>query len=213
MDPRHVAVLADGNDYGGDGGGVNWLQFLTPTTVLILVVAAFVLLFVVAVTGFVVYRKLKKRGLIEQGLMSLKAQALPEGPARELNELRLRLNRSVASTTRAVAAATASGQDISTLQRVTQRLSEVADGVDRDLLQLEAEPDTRSQQAMLGPARDRVEAVTSAASRVRSALLQESAALQEADAANVTADLDEEVSRLSSFTQAYRELGGGNSRA
>lgn len=103
-------MLADGGEYGGDGG-LNWLQFLTPTTVLILVVAAFVLLFVLAVTAFLVYRKLKKRGLIKQGLMSLKAQALPEGPARELNDLRMRLNRSVASTTRAVAAATANGRD------------------------------------------------------------------------------------------------------
>lgn len=76
-------------------------------------------------------------------------------------------------------------------------------------MQLEAEPDTPAQRAMLGPARDRVQAVTAAAGRVRTALLQESAALQEADAANVTADLDDEISRLSAFTQAYRVLGGG----
>lgn len=212
MNTGATVVLADGGEYGGDGG-VNWLQFLTPTTVLILVVAAFALLFVLAVTAFVVYRKLKRRGLFKQGIMSLKAQALPDGPARELNDLRMRLNRSVASTTRAVASASASGRDVASVQAVTRRLSQVANGVDRDLLQLESEPDTRSQQAMLGPARDRVAAVTAAAGRVRTALLQESAALQEADAANVTADLDDEVSRLSAFTQAYRELGGGATRS
>lgn len=202
-------MLADG---GGDGGGVNWIQFLTPTTVLILVVAVFVLLFVLALTAFVVYRKLKKRGLIEQGLMSLKAQALPAGPSRELNDLRMRLNRSVASTTRAVTAASASGEDVTSLMAVAHRLSQVATRVDRDLMQLESEPDLRAQQAMLGPARDRVAAVTAAAGRVRTALLQESAALQEADAANVAADLDDEVGRLAAFTQAYRELGGGWTR-
>lgn len=205
-------MLADGEEFGGVEG-VDWLQFLTPTTVLILVVAVFVLLFVVSVAALVVYRKLKRRGLIEQGLMSLKAQALPDGPSRELNELRMRLRRSVASTTRAVAAATEGGQDVASLRAVTQRLAGVADGVDRDLAQLESEPDTRVQQAMVGPARDRVEAVTAAAGRVRTALLQGSAALQEADAANVTADLDDEVSRLSAFTQAYRELGGGTTRS
>lgn len=212
MDTGPVAVLADGGEYGGDGGGVNFIQFLTPTTVLILVVAVFVLLFVLAVTAFVVYRKLKKRGLIEQGVMSLKAQALPAGPLRELNDLRMRLNRSVASTTRAVTAASASGEDVTSLMAVARRLSGVATRLDRDLMQLESEPEVRSQQAMLGPARDRVQAVTAAAGRVRTALLQESAALQEADAANVTADLDEEVERLSAFTQAYRELGGGATR-
>lgn len=44
---------------------------------------------------------------------------------------------------------------------------------------------------------------------MRTALLKESVALQEADAAYVTADLDDEVERLSAFALAYRKLGGG----
>lgn len=206
----HVGRLADGGGDGGNGGiNFNWLSLLTPTTVLILVITAVVLLGVVTIAAAVVYRRLKKRGVIDQGLISLRAQTLPDGPERELNELRLQLKRSVSGTLRAVASAADAGREVGDLQAVTARLAQVADGVDRDLTLLAFETDSHTQRSLLDPARQRVKAVTDAASRVRTALLQESAVLQEGEAANVTAALDDEVSRLSSFTQAYRELRGG----
>ena len=206
-------LLADGDGgdggYGGNGGGVDLTRFLTPTVVLILLAAAAVLLLVLAIGGAVIYRRLKKRGVIDRGLMTLRAETLPDGPLKELNQLRLKLQQAVTNTRRSVELAASGGRDVSELLAVTSRLEQVAGGVDRDLTMLMLETDTAMQTTLLAPARDRVGAVAAAGTRVRTALLQSSAAIQDADAADVTAALDEEVSRLSSFTQAYRELRGG----
>ena len=206
-------LLADG-DGGGDGGGgggggVDLTGLLTPTVVLVLLAAAAVVLLLLAVAGGLFYRRLKKRGVIDRGLMTLRAETLPDGPMKELNRLRLTLQQAVGNTRKSVELAAAGGRDVTELQAVTARLVQVAGGVDRDLTMLMLETDTGMQASLLGPARERVGAVASAGTRVRGALLQSSAALQDAEAADVTAALDEEVGRLSAFTQAYRELRGG----
>lgn len=106
-------VTADG-DFG-DGGGGWWLVLNQPGLLLALGAVLLVLLVATVITIWVVVRRLRRSAVVGRGLLQLKAQGLPAGPARELAGLRLSLRSTTDYTTNSIALAERSGRPVGDL--------------------------------------------------------------------------------------------------
>ena len=207
-------LRADGGQ-GGDGGGVGWqLAQQIPWQVwLVAVGVLLVLALIVVLWARHVWRRSRRRGVlaperVEGGLLALQAYGLPAGPARDAAVLRRRLSSDVNSTRMAVAAAAAAAP-VGELAAVVDRLAAAAGTVDGQLAALAYESDPGRRAAGLGATRPAAEQILGAAARIRTALVSTRAALDEPALAAVSRDVDEELTGLAAYTQAYRELGGG----
>lgn len=195
---------------GEGGGGANWwlLLFDHPALLAALAVALVVLLLVAATATWVVTRRIRGSAAVGRGLLQLKAQGLPAGPARELATLRLALDRATDYTARSVALAQQAGRPVGDLPALTRRLVGLRSALDGELALLEQEPDPARLQAVLPAARARTEEVTAAATRIRNALGQVEAADSGADVAALTADVTTEINALQAGVATLRELDG-----
>jgi len=81
--------------------------------------------------------------------------------------------------------------------------------VDGQLAALAYESDPGRRAAGLAAARPAAEQILGAAARIRTALVTTRVALDEPALAAMSRDVDEELTGLAAYTQAYRELGGG----
>lgn len=214
--PAGGGLRTDGGD-GGYGGGYGWWQLAQQVPAQVWLIAAGVLLvLLVAVVLWLrhLWRRSRRRGLlrperIESSLLALQAQALPDGPARDAAVLRRRLSTELTSTRAAVTAAAATGAPVGGLQAVLGRLDALADTVDGQLRAAQSEPDPGRRAAGLADAGPAAEQVIGGAARIRDALATSRSALDEPALETVRRDIDDEISALTSYTQAYRELGGG----
>lgn len=194
----------------GGGGGTAWLQFLTPQVVLILAGVLLVLLLVVALVVWRVYRRARRSGALERGLLAVRAQALPPGPARELAELRRRLRGGVEGVERAVTLAELQGTPVAgDMRLLVGNLRRVAASMDADLQAVERGRDPQRQRAELANLGKEVGLLLAAAGRARDALALTAAADREVQLRQVTAEVDDQVAALDAYRQAYRELGSG----
>lgn len=177
-------------------------------------VLAALLLVLVLATGtatFLVYRRVRRSPLLQQGALALRARALPAGDARTIADWRRQLRQAVRGADAAVAVAAGRQHDPAQVARLATRLRWLADELDADLRLLAHERHPGRLRALLPEARSRVEAVQTAAARVRSAATWSAAAVRDQDLRVLTADLDEEVERVQAWAQAYRELCAGGS--
>ncbi len=196
--------------YADDGGDTTlWVQFLTPTVLLVGGVVLLVLLLVLPFVVWRVWRRVRRSGAIERGLLEVRAQALPAGVARELAELRLRLRASVNGLARAVAQADEGGRPIADMVLLLGRLQRVAESMDTDLGAVERSRDPDWQRAELTAIGREVQLVIAAAGRAREALARTAAGEREVQLRQVAAEVDDQVAALDSYRQAYRELGDG----
>lgn len=198
-------ITADEGGYGG----VNLISLLTPGTLLALLIALGVLLLVVGVAGTLVYRKVRRSSLLRDGLLALRTQALPPGPARELAELRQRLRRATAGSSEAVRLASSRGRNLGDLPGLSLRLDNLARELDLDLELLAGEPDRARLQTLLPAVRQRVDGVAAAAAELRAASLSTGATVRDSAMTELGASLEAESERVRLWSQAYRELGGG----
>lgn len=206
--------LGDGGESGGDGG-VGW-QFAQQVPWQVWLVAfGVLLLLLLSVVLWLrhLWRRARRRGLlrpdrIEGGLLALQASVLPDGPAHDATVLRRRLAGELADT-RAALAAAASAAPVGGLPAVLVRLTAAAADVDGQLRAAQGERDPERQAAALSAAVPGAEAILAAADRIRAALATTRAALDEPELAALGRDVDDEVSALNAYTEAYRELEGG----
>lgn len=197
-------------DGGEGGGGVNWAQWLTPQLVLTLAAVLLVLLLILSLIGWRIYRRVRRSGALERGLLAVRAQALPPGAARELAELRHELNVAISSTELMIGRADTADSPAADLTLLLGGLKSAAAGLDVDLRMLEREPDPGQQSAGLALYRPQAEQLIDAAAQTRRALTQTAALEQQTRLRELGTQVTEQASALQAYRQAYRELGGGN---
>lgn len=196
--------------YADDGGDTTlWLQFLTPTVLLVGGVVLLVLLLVVSFVVWRVWRRVRRSGVIERGLLEVRAQALPAGVARELAELRLRLRAGVNGLAQSVAQAGAEGRPADDMMLLLGKLQRMAESMDADLRAVERSRNPDWQRAELAALGQEVQQVLTAAGRAREALARTAADDREVQLRQVAAKVDDQVEALDAYRQAYRELGDG----
>lgn len=203
----HSLRLADGED--GVVGGIDWVSLLTPTTLAVLGGLLLILLTLLSVAAYLVYRKVRRSPLLRDRALALRAQVLPEGGARTVAELRVRLRQAMSGAEAAVGRASAQGRDAGSLPQLVTRLRWLVDELDVDLTLLSREHDGQRLRAVLPGARQRVEAVEAAAARVRTAALSGARSVHDQELRTLSAEIHAEVEREQAWVQAYRELGGG----
>ncbi len=200
-------VTADG-DFG-DGGGGWWLVLNHPGLLLALGAVLLVLLVATVIAIWVVVRRLRRSAAVGRGLLQLKAQGLPAGPARELAELRLSLRSATDYTTNSVALAERSGRPVGDLPALVRRLAGLCAELDEQLRLLEWEPDHARLRAALPVARKRTKQVEATATRIRDILGQLEAADTGSGIDELTADVSTEVTALQAGVASLRGLAGG----
>lgn len=216
MNPK-LGVLG-GPNWLADGGvdGVNLVGLLTPGVLIALLVAAAVLLVVAAITGWLLWRRVRRSGILargrsvaQRGLLTVGAQALPPGPRRDLAGLQAQVSGSRAELAGQAEAAAASGGYLGDLPVVLPRLD--ADGLrlERALAALVFSSDerriARDQPQITASAR----AYIDAAQRALAALRTAEAAGRGPQTARLYADVDDAAAGLNAYSDAYRELGKG----
>ncbi|GAA3134626.1 hypothetical protein GCM10020255_009290 [Rhodococcus baikonurensis] len=199
--------------------GVDLVGFLTPGVLITLLVVVVVFLAAAAVTGWLLWRRMRRSGVLargraaaERGLLTVGVQALPAGPRRDLAALQTQVGRSRAELARQADAASAtSGGYLGDLPMVLPQLD--ADGVrlERALAALVITRDerriARDQQEFSARAREYIDATDRAIAAIRAA----EAAHRGPETTLLYAEVDEAVASLNAYSDAYRELGDGSS--
>ena len=153
-----AAVLADGGDGGPSAAFV-------PSTGLILG-ALLALLIVVVVLGGLAWwgwRRVRRSGLVERGMLAARTVTAPAGPQREIAELRRDLNAHLAQTRRVFTRATTGLPALAApavLEDLLPRLERTAAALDAQLHILQTEPDPVVLDTMLPALRERVRTIT-----------------------------------------------------
>jgi hypothetical protein len=197
-------MLADG---GEDSG--TWASWLTPQVILALGAVLLVVILLVALLAWRVYKRARRSGALERGLLALRAQALPAGPARELAELRQRLHASLTGTGQVIDRAATAGLPTAELTGLLAQLKTAGAGLEVDLRMLEREPDPDEQAAGLRLYRAQVDQLIDAAGQARQAVTRTAAEDRDSQLRELSSQVGERVSALAAYRQAYRELGGG----
>lgn len=190
------------------GGGSSPVFLLTPQVILTLAAIALVLLLIVAIIVWRIYRRVRRSGVLERGLLMARSQGLPAGPGREIAQLRRDLRAGIASTELMISRSGTSGP-ASDLGLILGGLTSAAQAIDTDLHAMERDPDPGQQRAGLALFRPQVQRLIEAASQTRLALTQTAAVEQEAQLQAVSAQVLAQTQALEAYRQAYRELGGG----
>ena len=143
---------------------------------LVMVLLALVALWVVlaasavwmAVIAFRRFRQLTRR-VVDRGILSVKARALPPGRGRQVAGLRLELRDAVDRTRRVLDDATARNCPLGELPGLFRRIESLAGSVDAELRILEGDPDAE-QRARLAAVRQRSADVVAMTARIRRAV-------------------------------------------
>lgn len=198
----------------GDVDGVNLVGLLTPGVLIALLVAAAVLLVVAAITGWLLWRRVRRSGIIargrsaaQRGLLTVGAQALPPGPRRDLAGLQAQVGGGRAELARQ--AKTAAGGYLDELPIVLPRLDADGRRLERALAALVLSSDdgriARDEPQITADAR----AYIDAAQRALAALRGAEAAGRGPQTARLYAEVNDAAAGLNAYSDAYRELRGG----
>lgn len=188
----------------GDGGGfaANWL---TPGLVATLLAVLVLVGLVAAFVGWRIYRRVRRSGIVQRGLLVARAQALPPGPGRDIAALRLKLRGSVEGTDRILGEV---GYDnpISRLTPLLATLKSTSARVDADLRALEAEPDRVRQSEGLTRYRGEVEKLLVAAAQLRESATSTNAVERGPEVQELAERVNEEVGFLTQYQRSYSDL-------
>jgi len=149
------AGLAD----GGDGGPT---AVFVPSTGLIIAALTAVLVLLVVVGGLVWWgwRRVRRSGLAERGMLAARAVTAPPGPQREIAELRRDLNVHLTQTRKVFAQAATALPAPQVLADLLPRLEHTATALDSQLRILLTEPNHDFLTALLPALRGRVRVIT-----------------------------------------------------
>lgn len=186
---------------------------ITPGLVIAVLITVFVLLVLLGVASWLVWRRVRRSGRLERGMAVLRAATLPEGPRREIAELRVELHDSLAQSRRVVGN-TALGVTPASLADLQRRLRRSGEELDVRLQLLVDEPDTGLLTRLLPRLRERVAAITANSSALRQTALQFGEELDASRRALLEQDLHDEIAGLESGVREVRALGStGEHRA
>jgi hypothetical protein len=127
-------------------------------------------------------------------LTTLQARALPAGPRQEAAEMRHHLRRSRDATGRLLAAASG---PLGHHPDWAHQLAQATDTLDRQLAELQREPDTAHMSAALTTLRPLVREATTAGAELRSAIRQAGSALATTDWTALTGGIRDEIQAVS----------------
>lgn len=189
---------------GADGAPVT--VTLTPGLVITLAIIVVIVLVVAVLAVWLVWRRLRRSTMVRQGLLQARAVASPAGPRRDLARLRLQLAESLAQTHRVLLAVSGADGAPPGLADITRRLDQAGAAVDEHLRLMEREPDPVLLSRSIPGLRQRVQALSGNASRIREIALRFSEAVDGPDQDELDTDLREEISSLESGIAAVRQL-------
>jgi hypothetical protein len=194
-------------------GPIDLWGLLTPQVLLIIVIAILVVLAVVGGLAILAWRRARRSGALDRGRrllrrasLTVQAQAAPTQAAREVAGLRQQLAATVEQTHASVAAALEADSPVGELPSLVRRLTRAADALEAELGLLAREPDPAELNARLAAARARVGELGGAARRIRHAAAAARQGASDAGVAELTGDLDTELSALQAGVQALAQL-------
>lgn len=204
-----MAWLSQDEDEEFDDGGL--LQALSPETLLVLGIIALVVLIVAAVVGWLLLRRLRRSRTVRHWTGAVRTQMTPEGPLRELSELRGELQGIQDRTREAVLAAEARGTwrdapaDLPTL---ATRLEETAAGLADRLAGYARQPEQRVAE-ILPDSREQVRLMGESERTLHRGLELASLSPDGGDLGQLQRDMTDEVQALQAYRDAYRRFEGG----
>jgi hypothetical protein len=194
------------------------LPFVLPTGLIIGGVIVLVLLVsLLAVVGWWVWRRVRRSGLLERSLLQVRVTALPAGTQRDIAELRLGLHTELEQTRRVVSVLGANTAGPQLLADLLTRLQRTTTGLDAHLRLLQGEPDQGYLADTLPTLRVRVDAVHRDALTLRRAALRLHADADDLQRTLAEQDLRDAVAGLEAGMAEIRALqpptdpGGGPS--
>lgn len=195
-----------------EGPQVDVTRLLTPQVVVVLLIVAAVLVVLLGVAALLVVRTARRRkwlngDAIRRGILSVKAQTLPPGAAREIAGLRLELRTALDQTRRTLQEARDGERPVGELPEVFGRVERLASSLDAELQLMDAQPDPTQASATVQGARRHVDDVLAMLAKIRRAA---TGALDESsggELAAVQAELDQELAALREGVAALRRLG------
>jgi hypothetical protein len=148
----------------------------------------------------------RRPDFFERRVLTVTARAHP-GRTGEIATLRLRLQDSVESTHRALAAAEHADQPVGYLPSIGADLARVSAPLAAQLALAQREPDPTIQRSQLDALRPQVDQVCDAAADIRRALADAANSMTTRQLDQVSADLDSEVKAMASWSATYRRIG------
>lgn len=199
-----IRILAD------DGPQVDLTRFLTPQILGFLLIGGAVLIALLAVAALLVVRSARRRkwldsAAIKRGILSVKAQALPPGAAREIAGLRLELRTALDQTRRSLEKARGGDRPVGELPAILQRVERLADNLDTELALIEGQPDR--SQASVRDARRPVDDILQMLAKIRRAAAGALDGSPDGELVVLRADLDQELAALDEGVDVLRRLG------
>lgn len=189
--------------------GLWWLTFLTPDLVLLTIGALAVVLLAAVVVGVVAYRRLRRDSRVLPLLLLWRLETAPPGPRRDALRLRLRLQRALLRSRRAVAASTGGGRVAGDLAGLLERTERAAAAIDRDLAV--GPPDERGlRREWFDRASDRVDDLEAIAGRLAETASTSLDAEADMGLDDLRTDADRELAALKAGVEALDGLRRSN---
>ena len=189
-----------------DDGGSN-LSWLTPQTLLTLGGLGLALLLVAAVIGWLLWRRLRRTGVVKQGLAELRTAITRPGPARDLALLRKEMRDNLTATRQVL---TSLPDAPAGLELLTARLDSEAAGLDQMLALLQHEPDKAFLEQALPPIHKQVQTVTAGLGQIRRTALTFTSDLRGSSSEELQQELADQIAGIQAGVAEVREISHRN---
>jgi hypothetical protein len=189
-----------------DDGGSN-LNWLTPQTLLTLGGLGLALLLVAAVIGWLLWRRLRRTGVVKHGLAELRTAITRPGPARDIALLRKEMRDNLTATRQVL---TNLPDAPVGLELLTARLDSEAAALDQILALLEREPDRALLEQTLPPIRLQVHALITGLGQIRRTALTLTTDLRGSTSEKLQQELADQIAGIQAGVAEVREISHRN---
>lgn len=189
-----------------DDGGSN-LNWLTPQTLLTLGGLGLALLLVAAVIGWLLWRRLRRTGVVKHGLAELRTAITRPGPARDIALLRKEMRDNLTATRQVL---TNLPDAPAGLELLTARLDSEAAALDQMLALLEREPDRALLEQTLPPIRLQVHALITGLGQIRRTALTLTTDLRGSTSEKLQQELADQIAGIQAGVAEVREISHRN---
>lgn len=189
-----------------DDGGSN-LNWLTPQTLLTLGGLGLALLLVAAVIGWLLWRRLRRTGVVKHGLAELRTAITRPGPARDIALLRKDMRDNLTATRQVL---TNLPDAPAGLELLTARLDSEAAALDQMLALLEREPDRALLEQTLPPIRLQVHALITGLGQIRRTALTLTTDLRGSTSEKLQQELADQIAGIQAGVAEVREISHRN---
>jgi len=189
-----------------DDGGSN-LNWLTPQTLLTLGGLGLALLLVAAVIGWLLWRRLRRTGVVKHGLAELRTAITRPGPARDIALLRKDMRDNLTATRQVL---TNLPDAPAGLELLTARLDSEAAALDQMLALLEREPDRALLEQTLPPIRLQEHALITGLGQIRRTALTLTTDLPGSTSEKLQQELADQIAGIQAGVAEVREISHRN---